>query len=303
MYAWLLYNGALTSPMFMDMYNWYQRTAQKKGIELELMSNVEAMTVIENNNLVVKNLKTERKPEFVLFLDKDIRLAKTLELQGIKLFNSMETIQICDDKSLTFQALSNHNIKMPKTLIAPMMFSGTNINEEDFIKRIEAEFDYPIIIKESFGSFGAQVYLVKDRYELEKKREEIKYIPHLYQEFIKPSYGKDLRLFVVGEQVVATMLRVSTNDFRANISSGGTAESFNPTQEFIDLALRATKILKADFAGVDILFGEGGEPVLCEVNSNAHIKGVYTCTGVDVTENIFEYILNSINCSVADFKQ
>ncbi len=295
MYAWLLYNGGLTSQLYMEMYLWYKVTAKKMGIELELVPNNEVLSLIDNSKLSAKNFKTNQIPKFILFLDKDIRLAKTIELQGIKIFNSMETIQLCDDKSLTYQALANHNINMPKTLIAPMLFNGTSINEDEFIDNIEAELSYPFVVKESFGSFGAQVYLVNNKVELLKKREELKHIPHLYQEFIKPSYGRDVRLFIVGEKVVASMLRSSQNDFRANITNGGKAEQFTPPQSFIDLGLKATKVLKADFAGVDILFGKEGEPVLCEVNSNAHIKGLYTCTGVDVTINIFEHILKNIN--------
>ncbi len=294
MYAWLLYNGALNAPMYMEMYKWYQRTAKTKGIDLVLVANTEVLTIIENNNLVNRSYNPIKKPDFVLFLDKDIRLAKSLELQGLKLYNSMEAIQICDDKSLTFQVLANNNIRMPKTIIAPMMFSGTEINEEEFLSRIEKELEYPLIVKESFGSFGAQVYLVKDRNELINKRHELKYVPHLYQEFIKQSIGKDLRVFVVGRNVVASMLRVSKSDFRANITNGGSAENFTPKQSFIDLALRATEVLNADFAGVDILFGKDDEPVLCEVNSNAHIKGLFSCTGVDVTENIFNYIIDDL---------
>ncbi len=130
MYGWLVYNSALTSPGFMEMYLWYQNTANKKGIQLDLITNVEILSLICGNDLVLSYDNNNSKPEFVLFLDKDIRLAKTLELQGIKLYNSMETIQICDDKSLTFQALANKNISMPKTLIAPGTITTSRVKSQ-----------------------------------------------------------------------------------------------------------------------------------------------------------------------------
>ncbi len=119
--------------------------------------------------------------------------------------------------------------------------------------------------------------------------------PMLFQEFIHSSKGKDLRLQVVGSQVVAAMYRYSDNgDFRANITGGGKMKPYEPTQKQIDLAVESCKILGLDFAGVDILFGKDNEPIVCEVNSNAHFKNIYDCTGVNVADSILAYIIKRI---------
>jgi RimK family alpha-L-glutamate ligase len=152
-----------------------------------------------------------------------------------------------------------------------------------------------MIIKECFGSFGQQVYLVNNKQEMKDKLQEIGTRPLLFQEFIGSSIGKDIRLQVVGNQVVATMYRYSDNgDFRANISNGGKMKPFEPTKEQTDIAIQCCRILGLDFAGVDILFGEDQEPIVCEVNSNAHFKNIYDCTGVNVADAIMELIIKRI---------
>ena len=60
------------------------------------------------------------------------------------------------------------------------------------------------------------------------------------------------------------------------------------------MAVGAVKGLGLDFAGVDILFGSGGEPILCEVNSNAQFKGLWEATGIDITDALFEHIISIV---------
>ena len=114
------------------------------------------------------------------------------------------------------------------------------------------------------------------------------------QEFVESSKGRDVRIYVVGNQVVTAMERHNRNDFRANITNGGTMSPYEPTKAQKEMAIHVCQELELDFAGVDILFGEKEEPVLCEVNSNAHFKNVFDCTGVNVADCIMEYIKKKI---------
>ena len=299
-YGWLIYNGALKSQKYMELNELYAAAAKKADIELELIANNELYCFIEDGQMRIKTHHDTKQPDFVLFLDKDIRLAKQLEQMGYRLFNSREVIENCDDKILTFQHLANHGLRLPKTLFSPLLFNGTGNGEADlgFTEIIEKEFGYPLVIKEAFGSFGAQVYLIHNRTELLSKQVELLYTPHLYQEFIESSKGRDVRIYVVGDEVVASMYRHSDTDFRANVSNGATMKPYEPNADFCELAIQATKILGADFTGVDLLFDSNGEPILCEVNSNAHIKNIYDCTGIDVAESIFKYILKQLKTGV-----
>lgn len=289
-YGWLIYNGCLMTPKFMEIHNWYRNTAEKKNIRLDLVKNNDILINIQDGSASIKGNIPDTFPDFVLFLDKDIRLARHLEKCGLRLFNSAFSIEACDDKTLTHELLSDHDIRMPKTIIAPLVFSTTVETGLSYYEMLEDELSYPIVIKEAFGSFGEQVYLANNREELIKIRKKLIHIPHLYQEFISSSRGRDIRLHVVGHEVVTSMLRRNDSDFRANITNGGTAYRVDPPKEFIDLAVKASNILNNDFSGVDLMFGPHEEPVLCEINSNAHIKNIYMCTGIDVSQYIFDHI-------------
>lgn len=86
-----------------------------------------------------------------------------------------------------------------------------------------------------------------------------------------------------------------SGDFRANISNGGKMKQYEPTKQQVKLAIDCVKAIGLDFAGVDLLFDEDEEPIVCEVNSNAHFKNIYDCTGVNVAEHIIEYICKNQN--------
>lgn len=295
MKGWLVTNGFLHSNKFTELNLWLIEAARKQGIDLIVKTNSEILAKLDDHFHKTELVNNNTKPDFVLFWDKDIKLAKYLEMKGYAVFNSSDAIATCDDKALTHLCLQSAGIKMPRTIIAPMTYGNIGYTSLEFLDQIETSFGYPIIVKECFGSFGQQVHLAYNRRELEDIVLNIGSNPMLFQEFIKSSNGKDLRLQVVGNQVVATMYRYSVNgDFRANVSIGGKMKPYEPTKEQMDLAIQCVKIIGLDFAGVDILFGENGEPIVCEVNSNAHFKNIYDCTGVNVADHIMEYIIKRI---------
>ena len=90
--------------------------------------------------------------------------------------------------------------------------------------------------------------------------------------------------------MAGAMYRYSENDFRANITAGGHMHCYEPSEEEILLAIRAAHAVGCSFAGVDLLFGEEG-PVVCEVNSNAHFKSLWDCSGVNTAEEIMQYVI------------
>ncbi len=292
--GWIIYNGNLLAEKFTELVLWLKSSAEKQGLSVKLVKNNELLITIEDGIPKIKGKFKNVIPDFVIFWDKDIKLAYHLEKIGIRIYNSARTIEICDDKALTYEVLSGFQIAMPKTIIAPKIFENTEIQDFSSYSIIAEEIGFPMVIKESFGSFGQQVYLVENYEEMINQVKELGGTPYLFQKFISSSFGRDIRLNVVGDKVAAAMLRTSDNDFRANISAGGQMYGYNPSDEEIKLAIKCCKIIGADFAGVDILFGDNGQPVLCEVNSNAHFKNIFLCTGIDVADSIVEYIIKDI---------
>ncbi|HPF88985.1 MAG TPA: RimK family alpha-L-glutamate ligase, partial [Candidatus Limiplasma sp.] len=259
-------------------------SAQKHGIQLSLQTNADIAVCIDRPEF------TSELPDFVLYWDKDIKIAKLLEQTGLPVFNSSYGIEQCDDKSLTYLALRQSGIAMPKTIILPKTFPNIGYTNTEFLDAAAKQLGFPLVLKECFGSFGKQVYRFDDLDQLRKKVVALNGTPMLLQEMVTNSYGRDIRINVVGNRIVASILRQSQDDdFRSNLTLGGSMQSYTPTQAEAQLALRAVKELGLTFAGVDVLFGTDG-PLLCEVNSNAHFKTTLECTGVNMADAIFKEI-------------
>lgn len=288
MKGWLIVNGFLHSAKFDELEQMFQKAAADREVELTTYQNsdllVEAGADISRLDFLLKN-----KPDFVIFWDKDILLAEYLEAKGIRLYNKSHCIAVCDDKRRTHLALDRAGLPMPGTVLAPMTYSGIGFTDSGFLVEVERKFTYPIVVKEAFGSFGAQVYLVENRKQLKNLLSHCSATEILFQEFIESSYGRDIRLQVVGNKVVGSMYRYSEHDFRANITAGGHMKNYEPSEEECELAIRAARAVEADFAGVDLLFAKDG-PLVCEVNSNAHFKNLLDCSGVNTAEEIIRYI-------------
>lgn len=294
--GWIIYNGHLPGKKFLDFVQWLQEAARKKGI---------STTIIKNNSLLVRlnskgssllsKIENEGKPDFVLFGDKDLTLARQLEAMDIPVFNSAKAIEISDSKIDSYQVFANHGLRIPDTIAAPKIFPNAKELEWESFSEIGNLLGFPLIIKEAYGSFGKQVYLIHNEEEMKQKVHEIQDRPYLFQKFVHTSYGKDIRINVVGDQVVASMLRTAQDDFRANVTAGAKMETYSPTEEEQQLAIAATKAIGADYAGVDLLFGENQQPMLCEINSNAHIRNIYDCTGTNVADYIIDYVINRLN--------
>lgn len=291
----LIVNGYMRTPKFEEITQLYKEAAGSYGVNLQVCYTDEIAYGMDDKGKLWVNVDVE-EIGFVLFLDKDIVLAQHLETLGLRVFNTSAAIGVCDHKGMTMQALSGANIAMPKTIIAPLVFEGMydEKQEDRYIRHIEEELSYPLIVKECYGSFGMQVYKIEDTEALVQLRSRIAHKPHLYQAYVASSEGKDVRIHVVGDKVVASMLRVNEHDFRANITNGGKMIAYSPSKAFEEMAVKVCKVLKVDFAGVDLMFGEAGEPLLCEVNSNAHIKNILDLTGINIAEKIMAYILKEV---------
>ena len=259
-----------------------------KNVEIDIIRGDSFLLYIENSNIVSR----VSDYDFCIFMDKDKYLLTMLDKIGMPIFNSCEAILTCDDKMLTYIALADQGIAMPVTLGGPLCFRPEGEIKEQTLKHIET-LGYPLIIKESYGSLGKGVYLARDRAELSRAMEVVKCKPYLAQEYVRSSYGKDVRIIVIGGQVVGGMLRESKNDFRSNIGGGGDGRPYYLTDEMRSLAVRVSTILGLDYCGLDVLFGESG-PVICEVNSNAFFYAFEKVTQINVAAKYADYILSKM---------
>lgn len=289
MKAWLVVNAFLQQHKFEEIHQWLYKAGVERGMDVKIKTNAELLAGCMNNRLSVASQKDA--VDFVLFWDKDVTLAHTLEQMGFVVFNSAFSIEVCDNKALTHLYLAKEKIPMPDTVFAPMTYANIGYTDMEFLDSVIEQLGFPMVLKECYGSFGQQVYLCENREDLEQKVHKLQGKELIFQRFLKSAKGRDVRLQVVGDRVVAAMERkAKEGDFRANITNGGIMEAYGPSKEEQELAVRCCKILKTDFAGVDLLKGEHGETLVCEVNSNAHFKNIFDCTGVNVADNILDYI-------------
>ena len=154
--------------------------AKTCGINLKIHSNLELRLAVP-------------KADFVLFWDKDVSLAHALEQQGLPVFNSAKAIALCDNKALTYQALLG-TVPQPETMVAPITYFEDS-NFSPFINGAIERLGLPLVFKECYGSFGAQVFLCHSKEEIER---HITARPFLLQKFCKESAGHDKRIAVRG---------------------------------------------------------------------------------------------------------
>lgn len=283
-HAWLLVNAFLQGGSFLKMERVLLDAARDAGIRLITKTNAD----------FIRDRSLEDVPPAALFFDKDIRLAARMETRGMRLFNSADAIAVCDDKTLTALALDRAGLAQPKTILCPMTYPGIGYPDLVFLEEVIDELGLPLVVKEGRGSFGKQVYLVHSLAELNSLIQRLGATEILFQRFIQEAAGTDLRLYVVGGEVVASIRRVNTqNDFRANLENGGTAHPYTPSPEEARLALAACAACQTDFAGVDLLQSREG-PLVCEVNSNAHFLGLMTATGKNPAVHIVNLLKEAL---------
>jgi len=283
----LIVNGFVGEQSFVQLRDALMAEAKANGLELEMMPHYNLLFDVAS----AKPLFDIEEYSFAIFWDKDIRLAAQLERAGLRLFNSAKAIAACDDKFYTHLALSG--LPMPKTVAVPMTYKYVGYGDMTFVEEAAKELGLPFVIKECCGSFGKQVYLARTVEEAKAIIASHEAVPMIMQQAITESFGRDKRAYVVGNRVEAAMIRECAEDFRANIANGGVGTACTLTPEEEALALKAAGLMGLDFAGVDLLEGKDG-PILCEVNSNAHFRGLESCTGVNIAGAIIRHIIHQL---------
>lgn len=280
-------NAYLEGRKFDEPWEMLSAAAGGLGISLSRMTNSELALPIGDADAV---RKATGDADFVLFWDKDVACAENLEACGIRVFNPSGCVGVCDDKALTHLALARSGVPSIETVARPMAFGESD--DEAFVDRMASRFGFPMVVKDRFGSFGEQVRLVGSEDQL-KDLLTGPYVPRIVQPYIECG-GRDVRVEVVGGRVVAAMARkAAPGDFRSNATIGGSISAHIPDEEEAELAIRACEAVGADFAGVDIMRAPEG-PVVCEVNSNAHLRNLLSCTGIDASVPIMEHIAREV---------
>lgn len=211
--------------------------------------------------------------------------------------NTAHGISNSRDKLRSLQILSRHHVGIPRTTFVR--------DKKDVLPAIERVGGAPVVIKLIEGTQGIGVLLAESVKQAESIIELLQSQKQnvLIQKFVAESKGKDIRAFVVGDQVVAAMRRVAQGqEFRSNVHRGGVAEPVELDERYRETAVRCAQILGLRVAGVDMLEGNDG-PQVMEVNSSPGLEGIETATGLDIAGAVIDYLAAQVDFPEIDIRQ
>jgi ribosomal protein S6--L-glutamate ligase len=209
---------------------------------------------------------------------------RQFEMQGVFTLNDSLSITRSRDKLRSLQLLARKGVPMPVT--------GFAKSPQDTDDLIQIAGGVPLIIKLLEGTQGRGVILAESIQAATSVIGTIKQLKGdmLVQEYIEEAKGSDIRCFVVGDRVVASMQRTAPEgDFRSNVHQGGTTKAIKITKEERAMAVKASKAMGLKVSGVDIIRANRGSLVI-EINSSPGLEGIEKATGVDVAGKMIEFI-------------
>lgn len=210
-------------------------------------------------------------------------VVRQFELKNVATATRSDALLEARDKFRSLQKLSANGISIPRSFLV------SDINDLPWIYEV---LGFPLIIKLLESTHGNGVILAENPQTagsiidaFASRREKV-----LLQEFVKEASGEDIRAFVVGNEVVATMRRqAEAGEFRSNLHLGATGHIVKLTKKEESLALKAAHVLGLDVAGVDMLRSKNGALVI-EVNASPGLEGIEKVTGVDIAGKIMDLI-------------
>jgi ribosomal protein S6--L-glutamate ligase len=219
-----------------------------------------------------------------------LSVVNQLDMMGVPILNNAIPIYRSRDKLRALQFLARFGIDIPRTVMCRY--------RDEVPQAVEMVGGLPCIIKLLRGTQGVGVMIANTMAEVEGMLDTLWTLGQeiLLQELVEESRGKDVRALVIGDRVVAAMRRrARAGDFRSNIHRGGEAEAIELPREYAEAAVKATRVIGLEVAGVDMLEARTG-PKILEVNSSPGFEGLEAATGKDIAG---PYIRHAIEYAAA----
>ena len=266
--------------------------ASRRGHYIRIIDHMQCSILLEQNGnrIYFGNEELTMNPNAIIprigasFTQHGLAVVNQFEKNGIYNIASSQGILRSRNKLLTMQHLAKENIPIPKTLYSK--------NKETLKSQLDQLRGSQYIIKFLEGTHGLGVMLA------ESKKSAISIIESMHslnkqiliQEFIEESRGEDIRAYVVGNKVVASMKRSSNGqDFRSNFHRGGSTSIVKLTDEEHNIAVKTAQTLGLDVAGIDLIRSNSG-PLVLEANSSAGLEGIEGATKVNIAGEIIKLI-------------
>lgn len=281
-----------------DSWHYYQlsRAFQNRGVQVnrinyrEITANVgfkpkfylqNRLSLTDNYNaLLVRYVGRGSAEEIVFRMDMLYRMNR----DGLLIVNNPKSIEKAMDKYYTLFLLEEAGLPVPRTMVCE--------NPQQALEAFSI-LGEKIVVKPIFGSRGRGMFLLEDKDLALRVFNTLHFLRHVIymQEFI-PHKGRDIRVFVIGEEAIAAMYRVS-DSWKTNIALGAEPQPLKIDDELESLAVKAAKIIGCEIAGIDILESPSGY-VITEVNSIPAWEGLQTVTSINIADRIAKYILDKL---------
>jgi gamma-F420-2:alpha-L-glutamate ligase len=276
----------------------FQDEAAALGIELEILKPREFDLVVDSKDgwTAVYDGRPLQKPDAIIARTGaetsyfTLAVLRHFERQGVMLINGTRAIEAVADKLHTLQILSRSGIPIPKTILGKFPVD---------VDLVERELGFPVVVKTLKGTRGAGIVLCPDRAQFNDLATLLDGsaagADFIFQQYIAASHGRDVRVLVVNGTAIAAMERRSSDGgFKSNISLGGHASAYALTPNMANLAVRVTRALDLDVAGIDILLDTDGYRI-CEANSSPGFQALEPACGLNVPGIIFSAVAAKLN--------
>lgn len=263
---------------------WFLDEAEGLGIELNFILQSRISFGVQNNALVIKlDQQSIQAPDFVIMRNMDPLFNEQLERMRIPCFNSHHVSVICNDKARTHQYLAGKGI--------PML--DTYFSTSDELLAGNLPLPFPFIIKSRTGRGGGEVFLVEDLVQLEAAVAQLSARSIILQP-VAGSPGKDLRVYVLGKEIVGAVLRFNQTSFKANYTLGGQAEAY--TLSDMERSIVDKIIQQFDFGlvGIDFLFDEEGRVLFNEIEDVVGCRTLCLTSDINIVKKYLEFILQKL---------
>ena len=213
-----------------------------------------------------------------------LSVVKQFEILHSKAINTSQAIAQSRDKMRSLQILAGAGIQVPATVLTR--------TTEGLREAVEAVKGLPVVLKILQGTQGVGVMLVHTPISLGSVMDTLRTLDQdvIIQQFLVEGAGRDYRAFVVGDRIVATMMRTAPQgEFRSNIHRGGEGNQVTLPKSFERAAIRAAQKLGLEIAGVDLMESNQG-PMVIEVNSSPGFEGIEKATGINVAAAVMKYV-------------
>ncbi|WP_226376848.1 ATP-grasp domain-containing protein [Oceanobacillus halotolerans] len=281
--GWLIYRkeDAKQNEGFIQ---WFMDEASAIDISIELVYREQVQIGIMNQKLsILKDGESTSFPNFAIVRTIDPLLSSHLENIGITVYNSSYVASICNHKAMTHQEVMKLHIPMVNTIFTT----------KDTISPAAPPIEYPFVIKDVHSRGGKHVFYVNNERVLKESLMKITSQDILIQD-CKVQLGKDVRVFVIGKEIIAAVLRESQTDFRANFKLGGQASIYHLSSSEKQMIQKIVKHFDFGMVGIDFLINHDGTLLFNEIEDVVGSRTLSAVSDINIVKQYLHYIKDDL---------